>query len=71
MVFFLGCPVPGYNGDDCYISCSDPDCRKSHVKTGTCQGCDSRYTEHQYEFGIYFSFKYKVWNEIITIFVNV
>ncbi|XP_052693345.1 uncharacterized protein LOC128171591 [Crassostrea angulata] len=45
-----GCPVPGYNGDDCYISCSDPDCRKSHVKTGTCQGCDSRYTKHQYVF---------------------
>ncbi|XP_065925841.1 adhesion G protein-coupled receptor B1-like [Magallana gigas] len=45
-----GCPLPGYTGDDCYISCSDPDCRKSHVKTGTCQGCDSRYTKHQYVF---------------------
>uniref|UniRef100_A0A8W8P2P9 Uncharacterized protein n=1 Tax=Magallana gigas TaxID=29159 RepID=A0A8W8P2P9_MAGGI len=48
MFIFLGCPVSGYNGDDCYISCSDPDCRKSHVKTGTCQGRDSRYTDHQY-----------------------
>ncbi|XP_052693361.1 adhesion G protein-coupled receptor L3-like [Crassostrea angulata] len=34
-----GCPVPGYNGADCNISCYDADCRKSHVETGTCQGC--------------------------------
>lgn len=41
-VFFLiytGCPVPGYNGADCNISCYDADCRKSHVETGTCRGC--------------------------------
>ncbi|XP_052693845.1 protein draper-like isoform X1 [Crassostrea angulata] len=38
-----GCPITGYYGSNCSVSCPDVNCRYCHIETGTCQGCKPGY----------------------------
>ncbi|XP_056002085.1 uncharacterized protein LOC125663226 isoform X2 [Ostrea edulis] len=45
-----GCPIPGYYGTDCSLSCP-VNCRTMHchIETGACQGCKPGYKGHRCE----------------------
>nr|XP_034315952.1 adhesion G protein-coupled receptor E3 isoform X2 [Crassostrea gigas] len=47
-----GCPVTGYFGSNCCVSCPDVNCQYCHIETGTCQGCKPGYKGHRCEIGM-------------------